>query len=342
MKQPIAVCLADTHLNESTIEVNFSVFIQAFDLCDKLGIKTIFHLGDILTSRKGQTQIVLNALAEILNIAKERGIEIIAIAGNHDKTDNTISTSFLDPFNSHPAFTCFGMPRHIDVDSLRIHFVSYYDESLTYKTYFDLLNISTSRRNVLLTHIGVNEIKNNDGSKVENGVTQSIFDPFDLVLIGHYHNRQIIGNRKHIVYTGSTHQANFGEDLYKGATILYDDASYEFFNFSFPQYITVDISAEELDRTVLTEVRAVKDEGNKYRFKITGEIHDSKLPIIAELQSLVKVEAIKKEFVPSDIAQNNSIQLTNNDIIETFKEWGKEKKDIDDFEFGLKILNKNL
>ncbi len=343
-KSPIAVFITDTHLSESTIEINFNIFTQLFILCEELGINIIYHGGDIFTSRKGQSEIVLNAFKNILDIAAEKKLKIVAIAGNHDKTDYNSQSSYLDAFDGHPAFSVvspLGATIVGDGNTI-IHMLPYYDETLSY---FDKLNelneqVDGEHRNILLTHIAIDGVKNNSGSAVENKIFQTLFDKFDLVLVGHYHNRQILGRKKNIIYTGSGYQANFGEDAEKGCTIIYDDATEEFFKLEFPEYVTINVLASDIDRTVLSKVKKAKEEGNnKLRFRVVGEVEESKQSLLVELQTLAKVEVMKEEYKPTDVIHGDSVII--NDIMKEFDDWSTARQ-IADLAYGREILGRNI
>lgn len=338
MTKPIALFITDTHLSEHSIETNFSVFEQAINKCLELGINTIFHGGDIFTSRKGQPEIVLNAFKFILDQAATKGINIIAIGGNHDKTDYTSESSYLDAFTSHPALNVMSPYGVIENEGLLIHFLPYYDEDLIYSEYLKLIEFPAQYKHVLITHVAINGIKNNGGTEVSNELGSDLFSKFDLVLVGHYHNRQILGN---IVYTGSTHQANFGEDEYKGYTLIYSDASYEFGEFNTPKFITMELNAEDVNSGIVKKFKLAEN-NNRIRLRICGEYPESKQDLLLELQqSGIKVEKVKEDYAPIDVIQSETVQITSNDILHSYDEWAKENK-IEKSEYGRKLIEKCL
>ena len=73
-----------------------------------------------------------------------------------------------------------------------------------------------------------------------------IFEPFDRVFAGHYHNRAVVPGTR-IEYVGSSRQFNFGEDEAKGYTILCTDGSSEFVqNEANIRYKVLDTSADKV------------------------------------------------------------------------------------------------
>lgn len=342
MKQPLGVWITDTHLSENTLEVNFKVFSQVWELCKKNGISTIFHGGDIFTSRKGQPEVVVNAFKQLVDETYRQGLKIIAIAGNHDKTDYTSQSSFLDAFDGHPSLSVISPYGSLTFEELVIHFLPYYDEDLKYNDILSELEVDSEKINILLTHIAIDGIKNNGDIKVENDIKQDLFDKFDTVLAGHYHNKQIVGSRDHIIYTGSAYQANFGEDIEKGATIIYDDGSIEFVGFDFPQYTTINIKSEDIDASLLKKLKDTKNQAKDdlmIRFRVEGDIDESKKSLVVELQQFSRVEVVRESFKPIDIVHSESVQITGSDILSLYNQWIIDRN-IENSEYGKQLLQK--
>ncbi len=341
MRSPIAIYIADTHLSENTLEINRKIYSQVSQLAEDLGVKTIIHNGDIFTSRKGQPQIVAVAFKKILDGYAEKGLKIYAIPGNHDKVDGTSDESFLLVYDGHPAFDVLdagGLMGHSSIDIL---FLPYYDEKLVYGEKLKEVSklIDKDKTTILVTHIGIDGVRSNGGIKIESEITQELFDQFSFVLIGHYHDRQILGSREHIIYTGAAYQANFGEDDRKGCVVIYDDPvdPFEFIELDFPKYVTVDIKPEDLTRELVDQVKDKRTEAN-VRLRVDGEVTESSKHLVIELQDAgAKVVGEKQEFNPIDVMSNQDVTISGADILEAFDLWGKERK-IDNLKYGKKIL----
>lgn len=343
MKQPIAVSITDTHLEEKTIEINRSIFRQSFNICDELGVKSLLHFGDIFNSRKGQPEVVLNAFKSILDEAAERQIIIYAIAGNHDKTDLTSEESFLDAFDGHPAFKVLRAGQILSNEYVDLYFLPYFDEKLVYAEKLKEIsaNVSDNRISILCTHVGIEGSFTNKGAKKESEVTPDKFNAFTYVIIGHYHNRQVLEGGK-IIYTGSGYQANFGEDKEKGIVVIYDtdnkDEVFDFLTLDFPEYITVDVLPEDITKDLVEQVKQKQTEAN-IRIRVQGEISEEKKHLIVSLQEVgAKVLVEKESFEAQEITANKKLIMNDNDIITSFDEWSTSKE-IEDSEFGRQLLN---
>ncbi len=341
---PVAIWITDTHLSEDTLEVNRNIFSQVFFLCREHGIKIIIHGGDVFTSRKGQPEVVLNCWKAILDEAAENEIKIYAIPGNHDKTDGNSKSSFLVAFDEHPAFKLLDEESILSFDNIAIHFIPYYDEAL-YRDKLDSIvkKLDHSVYNILATHITIEGVRAHSGIKVKNEISQSLFENFRHVLVGHYHNRQLLQDGR-IIYTGSAYQANFGEDDQKGCVLIYDvaegESCVEFIDLDFRKYITIDLLPEDIDKELVEKVELKNQEAN-IRLRIQGDIPEEKKPFVLQLQGSSKVDILKESYTPLDIAGTDNVALNSNDIMETYDQWSKERK-IEDSEFGRQILTTKL
>lgn len=341
-KQPIAILIADTHLSEHTVDQNLSVFTQVFELCKQLGLSTVFHLGDIFTSRKGQPEIALTTFKIIIDQAVEQAVKILALSGNHDRTDYTSESSYLDAFDGHPAFSVVNVENVYSIGNVKFFFLPYFDEQLTYPSKLERLNnneeLNDQSINLLLTHCAIDGVTNNSGLKVKGELPIKGFEKFQTVFVGHYHNRQIFSN---ICYTGSTDPRNFGEDDQKGATIIYDDGSYEFINLEFKPYVTIDMLASDL---TLERINQAKQKGQEahLRFRIQGEVNEQLKPLVAQLNDNgVKVEVHKEMVVSTDGIKASQVTFTSRDIIELYNSWSEDRK-IEDKQFGEKLLRDKI
>ena len=282
-KTPIAVFGTDSHLKKDNEELVTSCFEQVKALMLEMRINTFCHGGDFFTTRNAQPEASLRAAKKIFNlfIDDEEDLDFYQIPGNHDKTELDSENSYLDVFDRY--CNLVKGYNHLDLKGVRIHFIPYFKEDGSYKDYLKKAtqNIDKTLKNVLLTHIAVSGVKNNDGSEVENTLTSKLFAKFDNVFVGHYHNRSTIGENIH--YIGSMFAGNYGEDNEKGVVVLYDDASFEYFQLEFPHYIK--ITVEPGDKDALKKVRTeYKDTENHVRLIFKGERHKLDTVNKAELE----------------------------------------------------------
>lgn len=245
-KYPLAVLITDTHLHKNNVELVKDIFKQVIEVCHENRIEQIYHLADFFTSREAQPLNVLKEAKEIFKDIEEANLFMNIFPGNHDKTDLESEISYIDVVEKNDNIKVFTKESCESLDDINFIYLPYFKEK---GSYIDRLNnasklIEKDKKNILLTHIGINGVTNNDGSAVENEVKQELFKKFFKVFCGHYHDQQ---SKANIFYIGSAYQANFGEDDKKGFTILYSDGSHEFIQSKFPKYIKEKINIEQKD-----------------------------------------------------------------------------------------------
>lgn len=271
-QQIVRIVFSDLHLDYNNWNLVSSIIDQIIEKAKKLKVSTVTLIGDIFESRKAQPLNNLIYFEQILNKFQESQIILEAIPGNHDKVDLESENSYLKAFEHHPYFTLISKyDINLISDKLLIHYIPYFKEGATYLKYLSnsVKNIKPSKINVLLTHIGIDGVFNNDKESVLSEITPDLFENFDHVYIGHYHDRSKITHN--IEYIGSCYSHNFGEDNEKGGILLYEDGSIEYFNLKFPFHIEVIF---DLDKDSLNHILTLKEQfansSNIIRFKFYG------------------------------------------------------------------------
>jgi len=314
--EDLALMLTDTHLKESTVEINISIWRQAIAICLERGLKEIRHLGDALNSRKAQSILVLKTFNQILKEVHEAGLTVNFIPGNHDKTDYQSEDSFLDPFMFHPGVNIWpkGTVDRMG-DDLAVFQMPFFDEKsgkygemIKYLLDIAVQEKKQGKKNVLLTHVGVDEAVMNGGTVIEEHLDGGIFDVFDVVYVGHFHDYQELRGGK-IIYMGSSYQANFGEDESKGFQILKTDGSIEFIQADFPKYIKIAIDADKATKEELTEIKKeCEGSTDNVRFEFTGT-----------KESLKKIDHREYEALGIDVkTKEESVEVLEYDDVSTF------------------------
>ncbi len=272
MTKPVTAIITDTHLSKDNTEVILDVFKQFFALCVSLGLKEVIHMGDWFTNRVGQGLSVLRTMVAILNMAEEQGISIISIAGNHDKTNLDDEASYLDIYTRYSSLRLMREECVMEKGGKLWCFLPYFRENGTYPERLRRLHKSvtaSSKDAYLFTHIAVNGVKNNDGSRVENELKYKHFGDFTKVFVGHYHNKTRIG--KNIYYIGSARPMNYGEDNEKGFTVLYSDGTHEQHAAKFKKYIKVHVDANTVTKQELSKLLSEHQGQSDYiRFVFSG------------------------------------------------------------------------
>lgn len=211
----------------------------------KNDIKTIMCLGDTWEDRKNLNVNALNsARTMFFDRLKEYGIKFIAILGNHDvyyRNRNDINSMGI-----------------IESSYDNVHIVDEYEEFVVGSKTFGLMSwvnnenlernlkrIKEQKTNYLLGHFEINGFEMTTGVKADKGFSQEIFNGYDMVLSGHFHIKNKIGN---INYIGNPFQTNWDDYGCERGFHVYDSAT-DTFTFVKNDYDTYEIIAfaDELD-----------------------------------------------------------------------------------------------
>lgn len=272
MRKPLLGMVTDSHLKKGNEAQIIDIFRQAIERVKELGLHNLYFVGDWFDSRKYQGLSTLKATAIIFKMFAEADIELRIIPGNHDKPDYNSEDSYLDIFEHYPSIRIVRDHACWFEGNVRVHMIPFFDEKKSFGQYLDMAREHVhASHNVLLTHVAVNGVRNNDGSEMEDVVGLSQFtDLFHKTFIGHYHDYQELADGQ-IIYIGSSHQHNFGEDELKGMTIMYDNLSIEQEKFETKEYKQVIIDLNVVPFEEVEELAKEYGEADdNVRFKFTG------------------------------------------------------------------------
>lgn len=339
--------LNDIHISKDNIpdfQLNWN---EALIVCDQHEIKEIAIGGDLFMSRSAQTLDVLLAVHDAFIDAEKRGINITLANGNHDKVNQESERGYCHVFDQHSnvyvandylsvenedwSFVLFIMPYFIEngsfTDRLR---ALWQGEELEYE----------DKKTILYIHEGINGALAQSSDKE---LPAKIFESFDKVLVGHYHNRTKIKGTN-IEYIGSSRQHNFGEDEEKGYTIIYSDGSHKFVkNQVNIRYKVIDVPFEKVNINLYDLLDENKGDG-RYKTKVRIHCLTTQAPSI-DKQKLIDSGANKVEIITEDIEEVNLSKSSlfekydNKQIKKTYEDFCEEKE-IADISLGLSYLSK--
>ena len=343
---PCLLLLNDIHISKDNIPAFKANWQEAIDICRKMDVKEIAIGGDLFFSRAAQTLDVLLAVHDALLTAAEHGIHVTIAEGNHDKVNQENERGYCHVFDQHSnVLVCdeyVSLPLGDDCRFV-LHMMGYFPEDGSFCTRLDRLNeeaLDPKRLNFLYIHEGINGalVQPNDKE-----LPAKIFEEFDKVFVGHYHNRTII-DKTRIEYIGSSRQHNFGEDEEKGYTVIYTDGSHEFIkNQANTRYRVIDVAAERAGLHLMDELREIDADG---RYKVKVRVHAPQAAMKSvDKAALLDAGATKVELIADDeemleVAASSLFEkFDSHRIRETYEEFCREKQ-IDDVAIGLEYLSK--
>ena len=343
---PCLLLLNDIHISKDNIPAFKANWQEAIDICRKMDVKEIAIGGDLFFSRAAQTLDVLLAVHDALLTAAEHGIHVTIAEGNHDKVNQENERGYCHVFDQHSnVLVCdeyVSLPLGDDCRFV-LHMMGYFPEDGSFCTRLDRLKeeaLDPKRLNFLYIHEGINGALAQPNDKE---LPAKIFEDFDKVFVGHYHNRTII-DKTRIEYIGSSRQHNFGEDEEKGYTVIYTDGSHEFIkNQANTRYRVIDVAAERAGLHLMDELREIDADG---RYKVKVRVHAPQAAMKSvDKAALLDAGATKVELIADDeemleVAASSLFEkFDSHRIRETYEEFCREKQ-IDDVAIGLEYLSK--
>lgn len=180
-----------------------------FPFCQKEGITKVLHLGDYYHNRKRINYDALNANRKMfLEPLEKHGMSMDIILGNHDIMYNEISTinSLKELLGFYyRSVTIFMKPAVIQYDGFPIQLIPWIND----ETRQEALNaISSHKANVLAGHFDIKNFLYSKGVYSDVGLTENLFEGYDMVLSGHYHTKS---SRKNIHFLGSQFQMTWAD-----------------------------------------------------------------------------------------------------------------------------------
>ena len=343
---PCLLLLNDIHISKDNIPAFKANWQEAIDICRKMDVKEIAIGGDLFFSRAAQTLDVLLAVHDALLTAAEHGIHVTIAEGNHDKVNQENERGYCHVFDQHSnVLVCdeyVSLPLGDDCRFV-LHMMGYFPEDGSFCTRLDRLKekaLDPKRLNFLYIHEGINGALAQPNDKE---LPAKIFEDFDKVFVGHYHNRTII-DKTRIEYIGSSRQHNFGEDEEKGYTVIYTDGSHEFIkNKVNTRYRVIDVAAERAGLHLMDELREIDADG-RYKVKIRVHAPQAAMKSVDKAVLLdagaTKVELIADDEEMLEVAASSLFEkFDSHRIRETYEEFCREKQ-IDDVAIGLEYLSK--
>ena len=206
--------VTDTHFGARSDSIPFDNFFRRFydetffPEIDKRGIKTIFHLGDCFDRRKYINFNTLSSCRDyFFDAAKQRGIEIVMIVGNHDtffkNTNNVNSPGLL--LSDYDNVTAYSGPVEYSIDGTSILLMPWICTD-NYNECMEAMKVSNSQ--VLFGHFEIAGFQMYKGHENDEGFNPKIFEKFDLVCSGHFHHRSSNGN---INYLGNPYELTWAD-----------------------------------------------------------------------------------------------------------------------------------
>lgn len=220
--------IADTHIHpftsfgvgtgsgNSRVQTSLDALDQVLNYCKSKGITTLVHAGDLFHARDHQRFQVFNAVRDKL-MEMSQYLTIHLIAGNHDIVDRqgTLSIHSLQSDNYH-GIRVYGSAASISSGPEII--------LIPYENNFEDLNHllwELPKSNCIIGHLDVHGAE--IGSTMfpsDKGLDRKVLEKFKAVLLGHYHRHQHLGGNAY--YVGALTPIDFGDKDQGGEFCILD------------------------------------------------------------------------------------------------------------------------
>ena len=319
-----------------------------FETAHQKNIKHVIIAGDLFQDRSKIDIAAYHWTFETF-IKYGKGLEIYLLLGNHDLLHRLkCDITSVRPLSALSGVHVIGEPSTVPVGEYPVSFLPF-----TIDPAEDLKSIwNDSDFKLLIGHLAVSGAQNgkyhladvmveHDGDMTI--VDAAVFDGWDQVFLGHYHQGQKISDN--IEYVGSPLELNFGEAFTQKHIIIFDmetqEKQYIVNNFSPRHYI---LNPEEVDEYDL--------EGNFIRLEVdnlsAAEVVEFKKKIIEKNASTLSIhqKPAKKEEDQQMMKDAIANIFKHDEIVQRWVKHQKEVGDIDDLdenkliEWGQKLMEK--
>ena len=204
----------DTHFgvrndHQGFLDYMFQFFDeQFFPYLIENDIKVVFHLGDVFDRRKFINMNTLHTVrTKFFERLESMGVHLHIIPGNHDcyyKNTNTVN-SVKELTSHYQNVDVYEKPKTISFDGKSFLFLPWLSPENTdsFLSYVD-----SNNADILLGHLELNGHYVIPGVKFRGGLDSTLFNKFELVLSGHFHQHSTQGN---VNYLGTQYQLTFND-----------------------------------------------------------------------------------------------------------------------------------
>lgn len=242
-KQVIAISFSDLHNNNwkkfnqggNRTDSHLLVLGEIFKAGIDLNVPILF-CGDWVHTPEYIDMDLAIKLAEFYDkYSNELKLKVIGINGNHDlpkpNTYQERTKGYLHTLDlQYHWMRCIDF-KSVSFDSVEIHGIPYLDHNVGLSKAISDIKLSKTKRNILLLHTDYAGARDTNGKEIYSTSIQNInpikLRKFDLVLCGHIHKHQKLGNNIYMV--GAPLQQRFTDEGNKmGYVEIYSDLTVKF------------------------------------------------------------------------------------------------------------------
>jgi DNA repair exonuclease SbcCD nuclease subunit len=274
MRKAVGVLISDVHFSLSTLQLAVQAFMRAIKTARELNVP-LYVTGDLHDSKALIRGECANALLECMRQAKNWGVEVVILIGNHDMINEKGEAHSLN-FLEGAGAVIFDRPNCVQLDKgLVAHLIPYQNDG---EKFVELVH-GLKKGSLILCHQGVRGAYMGEYVVDKTSVDPSLFKDY-AIISGHYHRRQTIvtDGKKHDTYfgvgtwnyVGSPYSTTFAEagDGDKGIQILFNDMSMQLVPTGLRKHVIIEVDLEGLD--ILLHTASHPNPDDAVWLKVTG------------------------------------------------------------------------
>ena len=196
----------------SRFQDQLSVLDEIFNYTVESGSDILIHNGDLFETLKDEINkaLYLTVFDKFVEFSKNKKI-VILLVGNHDQMGRFGENNVLKPFKEIDNVLVMDTSTVENLGDVDLAFIPYTIGNFNSEVYHILDQLS-GKQSYLFTHQGISGAKvgpRDEPLKSEYGLKDFFQTHWLYIFNGHYHKRQIIGDKLQII--GSPLQRDFGE-----------------------------------------------------------------------------------------------------------------------------------
>lgn len=194
-------------------------FIEAVDRIIEIKPDLCIHSGDLFHAVRPSNRIMAIAGEQLYRLTQLNGIPTVLICGNHDAPKLAATGAAIDVYHNLRHLHVVSAPQlhQFEIAGARVLAVPHMHNPDEFKSAIKVAGEkAVTGKSILVTHgvaAGLPQFSMADLGELE--IPQELFEPFDYVAMGHYHNFTCVAERAW--YAGSTERLSMAErDSEKG------------------------------------------------------------------------------------------------------------------------------
>ncbi len=198
--------ISDLHLTEDSADTVLNQVLPGIRAVSReTGDKHVAILGDVFHFRYQVPVKLLNGLRDALIAGAFDGVQFTILPGNHDQVD-VEGRNALEHLHDLKHVTVYNEPTW---DDHGLWFPYRKTELVAHLLHENWAEWNDNHAKVCFIHQGIRGAMMNDNFANTDGLNINLFDSFEMVICGHYHKHQYIG--ENLAYVGSPYQTKADE-----------------------------------------------------------------------------------------------------------------------------------